>query len=166
MLVGSVAGSFYGLGRTTLDIDLVIDLAARPAQLVARSVEPEYFIDEVALAASKRNGEMVSALVQQGIGFKVDINPLRMDHFERVAFGRRRREDWEGTPVSVISPPDLVISKLKWGKPSWSERQFSDVQAIMALELFDEHDPDFQHWIQRLDLGDALEASRSSRYGN
>ena len=164
MLVGSVAGSFYGMGRTTLDIDLVVDLRARPTQLVARCVEPEYFIDEQALAESLRSGQMVNALVQQGRGFKVDINALKRDEFDRTAFSRRRREDWEGTMVTVIAPPDLVISKLRWGKESSSERQFSDVQAIMALELFDEHDPDFQHWIERLGLGDALEASRSSRY--
>jgi hypothetical protein len=164
MLVGSVAGSFYGMGRTTLDIDLVVDLSARPSQLVARSVEPEYFIDEAALADAARTGQMVNALIQEGRGFKVDINALRRDEFDRVAFSRRRSDDWEGTAVTVIAPADLVVSKLRWAKESRSERQFSDVQAIMALELFDEHDPDFQHWIERLGLREALEASRSSRY--
>jgi hypothetical protein len=164
MLVGSVAGSFYGLGRSTLDIDLVVDLKSRPPVLIARSVEPEYFIDEVALQDAATSGAMVNGLVAEGVGFKVDLNPLGSDPFDRAAFARRRREDWLGVPVSIITPSDLVISKLRWAAESGSERQLADVRQIMAMELFDEHDADFQQWLTRLGLRDVLDASRSARH--
>jgi hypothetical protein len=163
MLVGSVAALLYGRGRTTNDLDIVLDChGIDPGQLSALFL-PEYFLDEEMIVNSIALGMMFNAIPVHG-GMKVDLVPLPEEPFEQEAFGRRQVVDWHDTPVFATAPDDLVLAKLRWAKASDSERQLADVRAIMALELFDEHEEHFRTWVRRLDLEATLDASRSTRY--
>lgn len=97
-------------------------------------------------------------------GQEVDFVPLTRDSFDRSAFERRRRLPWSDAAMYAINPADLVLSKLRWGAASESNRQLADVRAIMALGLFDETDAYFQRWLDRLGLRNALDASRTAGY--
>lgn len=163
MLVGSVAAFLYGHERSTHDVDIVFDPQGVIPRLVASALAPEYMLDPLMLEDTLRSGYMSNALPMQG-GPKIDLSPLGNDPFDRVAFERRQARDWYGREIRVISPPDLVISKLRWAKESMSERQLGDVRAIMAKGRINEHDPDFNRWIDRLSLRDVLDASRETRY--
>jgi len=163
MLVGSVAAFLYGRERSTHDIDVVFDPnGVIPAHVSARFL-PEYMLDDQMLADSLQTGMMANAIGLQG-GPKLDLVPLPKHPFDREAFARRTLRLWHGTPLPVIAPADLVISKLRWAQDSLSERQLADVRAIMALGRFDENEPRFNRWIDRLQLRDVLEASRETRY--
>ena len=129
MLTGSAAGMFYGLSCSTVDPDIVLDLAR----------------------------EQVAAFVE---AFAADSY---VEPFDRAAFARRRRVAWRGGTVWVISPPDLVISKLCWARLTHSDRQIADVRAILASGLVAKDD-DFRDWIARLDLRELLDASRAARH--
>lgn len=163
MLVGSVAAYLYGHERSTHDIDIVFDPDGVHPRLVAPAFGPQYFLDEDMLADTLRTGMMANAIPLIG-GPKIDLVPLKKEPFDQVAFRRRLRQQWQGREVSVIAPADLVISKLRWAKDSESERQLADVRAIMATGHVDEHDDDFNRWIDRLSLRDVLDKSRETRY--
>jgi hypothetical protein len=111
---------------------------------------------------SLRHGTMFNAIPLRG-GPKVDFSPMRPGSFEETAFSHRELHDWYGTPVWIVTPADLVLSKLNWAKDTMSERQLADVRAIMSTGLVDEDDY-FNGWIGRLGLRDALDASRTTRY--
>src|SRR5689334_6699897 len=139
MLVGSVAALFYGRQRTTIDIDIVVTAReVRPGQLGA-VLSPEWMLDEQMAADSLLHGTMFNAIPLRG-GPKVDFSPLKPGSFEETAFAHRERHDWYGTPVWIVTPADLVLSKLNWAKDTMSERQLADVRAIMSTGLVDEDD--------------------------
>jgi hypothetical protein len=62
----------------------------------------------------------------------------------------------EGVNISVVSPEDLVLSKLDWGKASLSELQMRDVRGIVASVS----DLDWEYlreWAQQLALTQLLD---------
>jgi len=163
MLVGSVAAFLYGHERSTHDIDVVFDPKGVNPSVVAAAFAPDYMLDPLMLEDTLKTGYMANALPLRG-GPKIDLSPLRDEPFEQTAFARREERDWHEQTIPVISPADLVIAKLRWAKDSWSERQLGDVRAIMATGRVDEHNDDFNRWIDRLSLRDLLDASREAGY--
>jgi hypothetical protein len=162
MVTGSVAALFYGRDRTTVDVDIVIEMRGVNAEGMAAAFEPDWFLDADMVRDSIATSFMFNAIPVTG-GPKIDFIPLKSDPFERNAFQRRRTLDWHGTPLSVIAGVDLALSKLRWAKDSMSERQLADVRAIMSFGVVDD-DEYFQHWIRVLGLQHVVDASRETRY--
>jgi hypothetical protein len=70
---------------------------------------------------------------------KADFVLRRDDPYERAKFDRRRTVDLEGFSASVITPEDLILSKLVWARDSASARQEEDVrQLLRAVGALDE----------------------------
>jgi hypothetical protein len=90
---------------------------------------------------------------------KADFILRRDEPYERAKFLRRRVVDVEGLPVAVISPEDLILSKLVWARGSASARQAEDVRLLLRdVPALD--DVYLQHWAGALELTVALEALR------
>ncbi len=67
--------------------------------------------------------------------------------------------DVQGTPVAVVAPEDLILSKLDWARESGSELQRRDVQNIIAA--VGDLDWDYlEQWADELQLGEMLEQVR------
>lgn len=62
---------------------------------------------------------------------KVDFIIRKKSEYRKLEFGRRRKVTVAGAQFSLVSPEDLVISKLFWAKDSHSEVQFTDVRNIL-----------------------------------
>ena len=161
-ITGSVAGTFFGHNRVTVDIDMIIDLRLAVVRALVDGLEGEYYIDEPAVADAVRRGTMFNIIPSFG-GPKVDLFPLTDDPFEQSKFARRTQRAWKDGQVSVVTAEDLVISKLRWAQVSHSDRQIGDVRTIMASghSLDDEY---LDYWIRKLGLEDLLDAAGSSRY--
>ncbi len=162
MLTGSGAALFYGLSRSTNDLDVVIDLEVLEVAPLVDAFDGDYYIDPDAVFDALEHRSMFN-VIPLVAGLKTDFILLRDEPFQQVAFSRRRRIDWRGTPVWVIDPRDLVLSKLNWARDSYSGQQLADVRTIMASG-FVEEDDEFRAWIDRLRLQDVLDASRTTRY--
>jgi hypothetical protein len=160
MVVGSVAGLFYGLNRSTEDIDIVVELPLSSAGRLVDAFADDYYADLQMVQDSVRRALMFNFLPRSG--GKVDFAPLKDDPWERTKFSNRVAKDWHGQEVWVTTPVDLVLSKLEWAKDSHSAKQFRDIQAIMAMGHFDENDEYFQGWLRRRGLGDVLAACRAA----
>ena len=65
---------------------------------------------------------------------KVDFVVRKDTPYHREEFGRRRRTIIDGQPVWIVSPEDLIVSKLLWAKDSRSELQFRDVRQLIAAQ--------------------------------
>lgn len=162
MLTGSVAALFYGRERSTVDVDIVIDMRTTTPEALVDALAPEYFLDIEMVRECLPLEDMFNALPMAG-GPKIDLIPLKRAPFEQLKFERRRTMDWHGTPISVITAVDLALSKLEWAKMSMSERQLADVRGIMSFGEVVEDDY-FRRWVERLGLGEVVEASRTVRY--
>jgi len=155
MLTGSVAGQFHGLDRSTMGTDVVIDLDAGRAGALLESLRDGWYVDAGMVVEGLERRSMFNVLPVAG--GKFDLIPLRREPYELAKFERRQAMDWHGTRIWVITPEDLVLSKLLWAKDSHSDVQFRDVRVIMAKGSFDERSAYFQQWLGRLGLRETLD---------
>ncbi|MGH7769891.1 MAG: hypothetical protein ACREQP_20780 [Candidatus Binatia bacterium] len=63
---------------------------------------------------------------------KVDFVVRKDSDYRRMEFSRRKRISVEDQPLYVVSPEDLILSKLYWAKDSESEVQLLDVGNLLA----------------------------------
>lgn len=165
MLTGSFASVFYGLPRSTQDIDLVIE--ATPAQLrsfLENLPRDEYYVDAEA-ACEAHSRESLFNVIDARTSWKIDMIVRKSRPFSRQEFNRRRRVDVGGISLFIASPEDVVLAKLEWGKLGESRRQIEDAAGILKLQ-FDSLDRSYlEKWVRDLGLAeqwrDALRLSTS-----
>jgi hypothetical protein len=62
---------------------------------------------------------------------KVDFIVRKQNEYRVEEFSRRQTIEIEGTPVSIVAPEDLLLSKLVWAKDTGSEMQLRDVRHML-----------------------------------
>ena len=156
MVVGSIAGSFHGEPRTTVDIDIVIDPTAEALRtFVDRLPRSEFYVDDNAAAEAYTRRASFNVVDQAG-GGKVDLLVRRDRPFSRVEFDRRivARVLDRDTPLATAE--DTIISKLEWAVAGESERQLRDVARILAVSGSTLDRTYLERWIAQLGLEEAF----------
>jgi hypothetical protein len=152
MVAGSFASTYYGVPRTTHDIDIVIapthdSLAA----LLTRLPETEYYADaDVARDALNRSGQF--NVIDMATGWKVDLIMRKSRPFSIAEFDRRQSATLLGVPVFVATIEDTVIAKLEWAKLGDSERQLRDVVGLLGVHRESIDLAYVQQWVDELQL--------------
>ena len=166
MVVGSVAASFHGEPRTTVDIDIVIDPSADALRRFVAALPPDaYYVDEsAALEAFHRRSSF--NVIEQATGWKVDLLIRRDRPFSRVEFERRLRAPILNRQTPVSTAEDTIIAKLEWAVAGESERQLRDVARILAVsgETLDRQYLD--HWISELGIEVAWQRAKELARGD
>ena len=131
MLTGSMALVHYAMPRTTVDIDLVVNILPENLDVFIAEFTEDYYIPQQSAKDAVRRKKMFNVLNQETV-FKIDCIILKEDEFALNAFSRRRKADYSGDfDVWIISKEDLILSKLNWAKNTKSERQMMDVASII-----------------------------------
>lgn len=91
---------------------------------------------------------------------KADFILRRDDAFERRKFERRRLVDLDGLLLAVISPEDLILSKLQWSRLSQSARQLDDVRLLLR-DVSGLDRSYLEEWAAALHLVSALNAAEA-----
>lgn len=153
MVTGSMAVNYYAVPRMTRDIDVVVELAAGDAERLCEAFEGDFYVDrEVVHRAAAEQG--MFNLIHSASVIKVDFVVRKDSEYRREEFSRRRQLRVEGQDLSVVSPEDLVISKLDWARDTRSEVQLADVRNVLfSVPGLDE--AYLRRWTSRLGL-DAL----------
>jgi hypothetical protein len=133
MITGSIAAGFYGQPRMTRDIDIVAVLHPQDATRLAHLLQPEFLSDAEIIRDAIGARRMFSVVHREALQ-KVDIIVRDDRDYEVEKFERSRRVEVDDQPMWMISPEDLVLSKLVWAKDSPSELQVRDVRAVIALQ--------------------------------
>ncbi len=129
MLTGSVALAVYAEPRMTRDLDLVIDIAPEAVAALGELFEGDcYFDRDEAMDAARRRG--MFNVIHKEFLVKADFIVRKNDPYRATEFERRRRIDIGGVTVSVVSPEDLLLSKLVWAKAGQSELQMDDARRL------------------------------------
>jgi hypothetical protein len=152
MLTGSFAGTVYGLGRGSQDVDFII--AADEEQikkLLSLLPETEFYSEpNAALEACRRNS--IFNLIDNVTGLKIDFIFRKKRPFSDQEFSRRRTAPVMGVTLFIASPEDLIIAKLEWAKMGASLRQIEDVTGILKVRGKDLDMSYIKHWIDQLGL--------------
>jgi hypothetical protein len=152
MLTGSVAAAWYGGGRATMDIDLVIDPNATQLDALVESLAgAETYVAREAAVEALEHRSMFN-VVDTATGWKVDLIVRKSRPFSRSEFERRRPIEYEGTRLWVATVEDLIVAKLEWAKLGGSARQLEDVAALVRLAAPQWDQAYVDHWIAELDL--------------
>ena len=133
MVTGSLASSYHGEPRATLDVDIVIDPSSEGlARLLDGLHGADFYVDSDAARRALDERSQFNAIGPDAL--KVDFIIRKDRPFSFEEFGRRQAADLLGTPGFVVSAEDLVLAKLEWAAASDSERQIRDAAAIVAID--------------------------------
>lgn len=132
MVTGSMAMALYGMPRMTRDIDIVIQLADSDADMLIDLFKEEYCLEAEGIRRSISSRKMFNIIHYEQV-LKIDFVVKKDEPYRVEEFGRRRQIKVDGQSIYVVSPEDLILSKLVWAKDSESELQHRDVQQLLAM---------------------------------
>jgi len=112
MATGSFAMAAYVPARTTMDIDIVLEIRAADATRFERRFAGDYYVTASSIERAAQNSSMFN-IISNSTLVKVDCIVKKQDPFEIEKFERKRRTKIGETEFWVISKEDLVLSKLK-----------------------------------------------------
>lgn len=140
MLTGSMALALYTRPRMTRDIDLVIECKSCDYETIVKLFEKDCYVDEQEVRDAIASRTMFNIIHNEWI-IKADFIVRKNTKYRKLEFGRRRHFTIGGAPIWVVSPEDLILSKLYWVKAGNSELQREDVRAMLQTG----HDLDWKY---------------------
>jgi hypothetical protein len=156
MLSGSVSSSLHGQPRATNDADIVIAPAEEQLIAFVKSLGDDYYVNPDAAREALKSNSMFN-VVDIRNSWKADFIICKDRLFSREEFRRRRKADIMGLDVWVVSPEDVILSKLEWAKNSESGQQYRDALGV-AMVQYDCLDRDYLYkWAKELQLEGSLE---------
>lgn len=108
-----------------------------------------YYCDEDAIIDAIRNKSMFNIIDHQ-TGFKADFIILKDEPYWQEEFLRRKPVDFMDTKLYVVSPEDLLLSKIIWIQQIHSSLQKEDIRNI--AENLDLDWTYIRFWIGKLNL--------------
>lgn len=156
MISGSIAANFYAQPRMTRDIDLVIELSEEKISLIYDSLKKDFYIDkDVVRRAASREG-MFNVIHNETL-VKVDFIIKKKSEYRLLEFRRKIKHKINDTEICLVSPEDLILSKLYWARDSLSEIQLRDARNILkGVENIDREY--MENWARKLNIIDLLES--------
>jgi hypothetical protein len=133
---GSIASSFAGEPRSTIDIDIVAAITDAHIPALVAALSPAFYVDEDALRRAVRASSSTN-LIHMETMLKVDLfvaggTPLDMQQLAR----RQPVDAGDGVIVHVHPPEDILLQKLRWYRMGRevSDRQWRDILGIVRVQ--------------------------------
>ncbi|MFH1542388.1 MAG: nucleotidyltransferase [bacterium] len=127
MVVGGLAVAYWGYPRQSLDLDIVVDLK-----------EPELadFLKSAKKAGFSFHELEIRSLLKIGNRFVMEAEDYRVDcwlpkaEYHKSALARSKKREVFGQKMPVISPEDLILSKLLVGRA----RDLEDIKTVIIKQ--------------------------------
>jgi hypothetical protein len=132
-LTGSMASNYWGIPRTTHDLDFVIQLPPSVIPRVLEAFQEDYVVDEAAVRAAVRPPHQFNAIDTRS-ALKVDFWLPGSTPFDRSMLSRRVAATLFGEPAWIATAEDVILHKLLWNRITPSERQLGDAAGIVAVQ--------------------------------
>lgn len=136
MLSGSVAMSLYIVPRATRDFDFIVHLLPKNVDSFVENFQDGYYCDKESVEGAIKERGMFN-IIDHGSGFKADFVILKDTAFRQKEFERRIKMDYYGRVIYVVSPEDLLISKLIWIQDLQSAVQMEDIKKLITIVNLD-----------------------------
>jgi hypothetical protein len=135
---GSLASSFSGEPRSTLDVDIVVALEGSHIGPLVSALGSDFYADEAALQRAVRTRGSAN-VIHFGTSLKVDLFVAGGTALDEDILARRLAVSlpgFESVRVFVHTPEDILLQKLRWyhiGRQT-SDRQWRDVLGILRTQ--------------------------------
>jgi hypothetical protein len=112
MLVGSMASNYWGIPRSTHDIDFVVEYGQEDVDTIVRLFEDDFFIQEISVRSALKPPYQFNALDNRS-ALKVDFFRLAGDAYDLERFKRRQSAKILGQTAFLAAPEDVILYKLR-----------------------------------------------------
>lgn len=136
MISGSMAANIYAVSRMTRDIDIIVNLREEDADAFIQTFLAENYLNEQTIREEIKARGFFN-LINYETGFKIDLVILKKSDFRQEEFQRKRYCKIDGFDAWVVSPEDLILSKLIWNQELRSELQESDIRLLLENKTLD-----------------------------
>ncbi len=155
-LTGSMASNYWGIPRTTHDLDFVVQLPAPAVSRIVQEFSGDFYIDEAAVRAAYRPPHQFNAIDTRS-ALKVDFWLSKPEPFDREMLKRRVQITLFGEPAWIATPEDVILHKLVWNRISPSDRQLGDAAGVVAVQADALDQTYLRQWARELNLTVELE---------
>jgi hypothetical protein len=158
---GSVASSYYGMARSTTDIDLVAHMLPHHAAPFAAALRTDYFVSEPMILEAIARRSCFN-LIHHRTCLKVDVFAVRNRPYDRGIMERVRDKPFdEMVPTlrfSLLSPEDTILPKLELCRlaDGIPERHWFDVIGVMKVNQHSLDRSYLDKWAGELGVADLL----------
>lgn len=150
-ITGGVAATAYGEPRSTIDLDLVINVSGRALYPLVESLEADgFYVPGIEDTVAGRMKTL--QITDQATIDRADLVVASNEPWENVKFGRRQIING----VYLASPEDVILNKLRWGQNSQSEKQWRDVLGVLKVQGNNLDFDYLQQWANTLGLASDL----------
>jgi hypothetical protein len=155
MLTGGLAVTVWGRARSTLDIDIVLDIKKDDVKKLAAAFQKaNFYVDEETVEAALAQRLSFNAIDRE-TNTTIDCYLVGNDEYEAKRFQRKIVQNIVGVKVNVISPEDLILIKLKRHKDGGSTRHLEDAESILKISKVDlEY---IREWARKQEMAEILE---------
>jgi len=133
MVTGWMASNYWGVPRTTHDLDFVIQLPPSQVSPLVEAFRGDYYIDEAMVRGAYQPPHQFNAIDLRS-ALKVDFWLLKPVPFEHEMFQRRTRQRIFGRDAWLATPEDVILHKLYWDRITPSDRQRQDAAGVAAVQ--------------------------------
>lgn len=155
-LTGSMASNYWGIPRTTHDLDFVVQLPMSAVPRIVQEFSSDFYIEEAAVRAAYQPPHQFNAIDTRS-ALKVDFWLPKPEPFDREMLKRRVQITLFGEPAWIATAEDVVLHKLVWHRLSPSDRQLGDAAGVVAVQAGALDKNYLGQWAQELRLTAELE---------
>ena len=165
-LGGSVVSSIYGVGRSTLDVDVVSNLSPPHISPLVSLLEEKYYINADSIDAAIKNSSSFN-LIHLPTSIKVDVFIQKQRAYDLAAVARIRKDtisdDADAPAFFLASAEDIILAKLEWFHKGGrtSERQWNDILGVLRVQGQNLEREYLCKWAEALEVSGLLEKALS-----
>jgi hypothetical protein len=156
VVCGSLVSSLFGEPRATNDVDIIIACNLKQLRQFMASFSDDYYADLEMAEDAFKNKSMFN-IIDLKSGWKVDFIFLKEDEYSHESFSRRQDSNFLGINVKILTPEDVILSKLIWSKMGQSERQFRDALGVTVVQWKKLDQNYLNKWAKKLNVEDLLD---------
>jgi hypothetical protein len=133
MLVGSFSSNFYGIPRSTKDVDLVLEFGQRSVHDLTRSLGPRYSL-QPQVGFESVTGTTRYIIDLASTHFQVELFSISNDPHDRERFARRRKVAWLNRQIWLPRPEDVIVTKLRWLADLRRNKDYDDILQVATVQ--------------------------------
>lgn len=154
-LTGSMASNYWGVPRTTHDIDFVVHLPPSAIPRLVEEFRDDFYLEEDAVRGVYEPPHQFNAIDSRS-AMKVDFWLSKDEAFERETLRRRVKVKLFDEETWVASAEDVMLHKLAWSRNAPSERQLGDAAGIAAVQGETLDRAYLEEWSRRLGVSEQM----------
>lgn len=152
---GSLSSGLHGQPRATNDADIIIAPTQDQFAKLLKSLETGYYVSSEAAFEAMKIRSMFN-VIDNELGWKADLIFRQDNPYQLSKFNRRVRAKLMGIDLWILSPEDVILSKLDWSKDSGSDLQFRDAFGVIKLQWDKLNWEYLRHWAKELGIEKTL----------